>query len=176
MGKFRDNIGTFLPLLILLTIGTPLVIKEFREMKEEEAESKRQREIEESIECFRQPMTKNSSSLLIGYQLKGAEAYGGEPIIYTIDYHSKGLGINIFDSLFVEICKHHCDSIPSYTFSNNHNREFVCGNAGQTLTLTYSSWDYDDSSTISIEYGIPQIQGFDEEWEQYIRNGKYKTE
>ena len=172
MGKIKDNIGAFIPLAILLAIGIPCTIKELKEQEIEKAERSRQREIEERVEYFKQPMVWNGNSLLIGYLFE--DAYVGidedaEEISYSKYYDTQEEAIRVFDSLFVEICKHHCDSLAPYRFTSQYNRRFECSHTGASVTLVYRS-SKGRSSWVEITYDVPQKLGhpLGEEWQQYL--------
>lgn len=171
MGKIKDNIGAFIPLAILLAIGIPCTIKELKEQETEKAERREQRKIEEKVEYFKQPMVWNGNSLLIGYLLEDALVYideGREEITYLKCYKTRDEALRIFDSLFVEICKHHCDSLAPHLFTSQHNRKFECSHTGASVTLQYRHWE--NSSSVEVIYKIPQKlgHGLGEEWQQYL--------
>lgn len=140
MGKIKENIRAVLPLLIILIIGVPLTIKELREHEAEKAERRKQRDIENQVEYFSCPLVKNEDSLWVGRNFNGAsvwvDEYGEEVQYYNI-YDTREEGMRVFDSLYVEICKHHCNSIVTHGFTNKYNREFKCSNAETAITLRY---------------------------------------
>lgn len=172
MGKIKDNIGAFIPLTILLAIGIPCTIKELKEQEIEKAERSRQREIEERVEYFKHPMVWNGNSLLVGYLFEDAyiSVYEeDEEISYSKYYDKKEDAVRVFDSLFVEICKHHCDSLAPHKFTSQYNRKFECSHTGASVVLRYRGTER-GSSEIEIAYKIPQKLGhrLGEEWQQYL--------
>lgn len=172
MGKFKDNIFSFIPLTILLAIGILGTIKEFKEQEVERIERSRQREIEKKVEYFRQPMVWNGNSLLIGYLFEDAYISvheDDEEISYSKHYDIREDAIRVFDSLFVEICKHHCDSLAPYKFTNQYNRVFECSHTGASVKLRYQSRE-GYSSWVEVTYDVPQKlgHGVGEEWQQYL--------
>lgn len=173
MGKIKDDILSFIPLVILLAIGIPCTIKELREHEAEKIERSRQREIENRVEYFRQPMVWNGNSLLVGYQFEDAyiSVYEeDEEISYSKYYDNREDAIRVFDSLFVEICKHHCDSLAPYKFTSQYNRVFECSHTGASVKLRYQSRE-GYSSWVEVTYDVPQKlgHGVGEEWQQYLR-------
>lgn len=184
MGKIKENISIVLSLIAILTIGVPLIKKEKREREEKEMARKKEMAKYDEVEKFRQPMVKNGWSFQIGYLFKDATIdVGWEDVTYYMDYNSQEQGIQVFDSLFVEICKHHCDSLAPYRFTNQYNRVFKCSHASASITLTYEGMKHDidgdvaDESTIYITYTIPHKLGsIGEEWEQYLMAGNNERE
>ena len=123
------------------------------------------------IEIYKQPMVWNGGSLQIGYLFEDAMIYvdgESEEITYSNTYDTPDDGIRVFDSLYVEICKHHCDSLAPYRFTDKRNRVFECSHPGASITLKYSS--YSEFSEVEIIYTIPQKlgHGIGEEWQQYL--------
>lgn len=177
MGKIRDNISAIIPLFIMLSIGISSFIwckREHERVKVEKKEQREQWREKTKKEYYRQPMVWNGNSLLIGYQFKDAYFYLDEDskeITYEKSYNSREQGIRVFDSLVVEICKHHCDSLIPYKFTSKYNREFECSHTGASLTLHYWSYSSSNYSGIEITYKVPQKlgHGVDEEWQQYLR-------
>lgn len=140
MAKIKEIIRAFLPLLVLLIIGVPLTIRELRKQEAEKEERRRQREIESQVEYFHKPLVKNENNIQVGRQFEDAsvwvDEYDGELRFYNM-YDTKEEGMRVFDSLFVELCKHHCCSVDSYRFTNEYNRVFHCSNEETAVTLRY---------------------------------------
>lgn len=161
MGKIRKYISNLLPLIIMLLIGIPLIINEKREHEIEKAERKAIRKV--YSDNHSQVMTRNEHSLRVGAELKKALVLFDDEdseVIYSILPKSREDGIRIFDSLVVEVCKHHCDSIISYEYTNRDKPRFAsvfrCGNL---RVVHYSNhYIYDGDTTefdnIDIEYKL----------------------
>lgn len=153
MGKFRENISALLPLIILLAIGIPLTIQQLRKQEAEKEERKIQKESSEKIERFKLPMVKNNSSLHIGYSLQNAMIYADEAerIYYSIFLQTQDECLRVFDSLYIEICKHHCDTVILHKYKSK-SRRFECSNENSSITLS------NHSRMIEVEYRIPSIK------------------
>ena len=187
MGKIRKQISELLPFIIILLIVIPVVISEKREherekveRKAEKEEKRKQYEIKYKVEKFKQPMVWNGNSLLIGYLFKDATIHleeESEKIIYAKSYATNELGIKAFDSLRIEICNHHCDSIAPYNFTSQYHRMFECSHTGASITLRYQGSEK-GRSHVEITYQIPQKlgHGVGEEWQQYLVVEKNKRE
>lgn len=170
-------VGVFILCISIMTIISEDRVKEKKEAEQEEI--KRLQEKYGKVERFRQPMVRNGGSLKFGYYLLGADLLIDEAhkeVAYLIDYDTQEKGLRVFDSLFMEICKHHCDSIAPHHYTNKYNRVFECSKPGASITLRYKGRNYEsegrliDYSTIEITYLIPQKQStIGEEWEQYLR-------
>ena len=180
MGKIKEYAKVFASFALPIVVCIPLMIW-YTEHEKEKSAARRIKEKQNETEYYKVPMVKNSSSFLVGYSLQDADAFVlSESIEYFLEIESKTKGIKAFDSLYVELCKHHCDSVPAYKFTNPNNRVFKCGNAGQFIILTYGGKEveYKDEiieySEVRLEYGIPQKQSDFEEWEWCIINGKYE--
>ena len=172
MEKKKVSIWFYFPLVILVAIGIRGTIKELKEQETKRAERSWQIEMEK-VDYFMQPMVRNGNSFLIGYLFEDAHIdidEEAEEISYLKHYDSPETAIRIFDSLFVEICKHHCDSIAPHKFTGQYNRIFKCSHTGASVVLKYQSRE-GGSSLVKITYDVPQKlgQGVGEEWQQYLR-------
>ena len=179
MGKVREYISIGLSLAAILFVGIPLIRSELRVQEEEEIKRNKIRDMYDSVERFCQPMVWNGGSLEIGYLLKNAYVYidaESEEISYSLDYDTQKAGLRAFDSLFVEICKHHCDSLAPHVFTNEYNRVFECSHPGASITLRYRGEHHElkgkltDWSYVIIAYGVPHKigHGVGEEWQQNL--------
>lgn len=178
MGKISEYLSIGLSLVAIL-FGVSMVREEKRTQEEEQIERNRITEKYNKTEYFRQPMVWNGGSLEVGYLLKDAYVYldaESEEISYSLDYDTQKDGLRAFDSLFVEICKHHCDSLAPHVFTNEYNRVFECNHPGASITLRYRGEYHEwkgkltDWSDIEITYSVPHKigHGVGERWQQYL--------
>lgn len=138
MEKIKENIKAFLCFLMPLLVCIPMGVWYKNRCDEKSAERRKQRDMENQVEYFSRPLVKNEDSFWVGRNFNGAsvwvDEYGEEVQYYNI-YDTREEGMRVFDSLYVEICKHHCNSIATHRFTNKYNREFKCSNAETTITL-----------------------------------------
>jgi hypothetical protein len=161
MGKIRKYVSNLLPLIIMILIGVPLIIHEKREDEIEKTERKAIRKV--YGDSHSQAMTKNEHSLKIGAELERALVLLDDEtdvVTYSIMPKSREDGIRKFDSLVVEVCKYHCESIISYTYTNRDKPRFSsvfrCGNL---RVVHYSDhYIYDGDTTefdnIDVKYKL----------------------
>lgn len=105
---------------------------------------------------YQQALTKNKGDLKIGFETKEYAMMDEEnsAIEYFWYADSREEGIRQFDSLLVEIIKHHCDSIVSYNYHNRNSPRFVCSfeccSSNESIELTHSSDNYEYQGGLKV--------------------------
>ena len=133
--------------------------------KRAEKEAERKAEIEakraraKDKEVLILPLARNSGSLKIGHEFSSAyhDPYRDDLVIkYDERFSSKERGAEVFDSLVIEICKHHCDSVTDYKFTHERRRELKCSNDSASVTLFYfGGKEPKEFGRVRIEYKVP---------------------
>lgn len=169
MDKIKKVLQVFaiIALVASFAIVAPPMMRVQMELNRKRAEREAERKAEKEAKIARAkdkevltlPLVRNSGSLKIGHEFSSAyhEAYRNDFVIgYDKHFSSKERGAEVFDSLAIEICKHHCDSVADYKFTHERRRELKCSNDSASVTLFYfGGKEPKEFGRVIIEYEVP---------------------